>query len=240
MYLNMDKYLEVFEVLYDIKEKISDKQYIILNENFMELIKIAESYYDRSIHSEDYISEYTTESEDESSDSSEVEEIVSNDEPQASIPPIIITTQQTEDICRCTENDVCINTFDKFRKCSNLERFLEINPILRKLIDTNTIITLTKNPVEQNDEMRLFCINNVKLCLDFYSNTYLKIDQIIIISAIYDFLMKNIQFVKKHKNIRNCLLNKINEFSEEEEFHKFLRENDFSLEIWKNTFTFEN
>ena len=34
----MDRYLEIFDVIYEIKDKISDQQYLFLNERVKELI----------------------------------------------------------------------------------------------------------------------------------------------------------------------------------------------------------
>lgn len=239
----MEDYTDVIEVLYDIKDKITDHQYMILNDSFLQLIRIAESY-NRLIPSENYFNEYSTDSDIDIE--SDVEEEVPNNEPTITVQPIIppriqeVNTRENQNICQCTENDVCVENIKKFCSCSNLERFLEINPIARRLIDENVPITFTRIPVLHQEVNRSFCVKNIKLCLDFITNLHPKSHRIIIASSIYDFLMKNLQFVRLNKTFRASVLKKITEFSQEEEFQEFLRENDFSFEIWKNAFTFDN
>ena len=75
----MDKYLEIFDVLYEIKEQISDKNYLFLNTQIKELYQLAKintnknykNYSDNYVYESIYLdnSSFSTSDGDTESDS---------------------------------------------------------------------------------------------------------------------------------------------------------------------------
>lgn len=99
----MKKYLEVFDVLYEIKDSISDKNFMILNNIFKELCDKIEEYEKKEKRSDKYYGCVFNESSDSSEDDSDEQSENNNmslrqyiENMNDDTPPIFTTTNLDE------------------------------------------------------------------------------------------------------------------------------------------------
>lgn len=133
---------------------------------------------------------------------------------------------QESNFCNCQENQICINKdINQLKKCKNYPEFIKINPIIQLLFE-NIDIKYTTIPIIFPDTPFHIITNNLKN-LHLLGNMNYSTDKMIIIgSAIYDYLMRNLFICKMQPketiidilNIKNFNIN-------------------FDTNIWINAFT---
>jgi hypothetical protein len=134
--------------------------------------------------------------------------------------------------CQCQESDICINNdINKLKDCKNYKKFIEINPIV-ELIFENKIIEFTSSPILYPNTSYNIITNNLRN-LHLLGNMNYSFDNMVIIgSALYDYLMRNLFIcMMQPKETIIDILN-IKNFQSLEFFKKI----NFDTNIWINTF----
>ncbi len=238
----MEEYLDIFDVLYEIKDKISDKEFRFLNERVGQLYAFAKE----NLNNQMQFPENNSDSESELEEESDVEEesIISQEAEESdndieldnfiecneADPTHIIS------YCDCSdgEESICIFNADIFKSCKNYPKFIEINPILENIYEEKSI-EFTKEPISRSFIVQDI-VFNVNVILNLLTNLKEKNQKIWASFAIFDYLMRNIEFVKMHKKFAEKILLKCNEILEDENAIDILSKLNFDKNIWINTF----
>ncbi len=225
----MEEHLSIFDDLYDIKDKISDSQFLILNNKIKNLVrenKNFRKFLKRNEVSYDVL--FVEEGEEESEEESE-EEI-----------PIDIGT-----VCSCSTRYVfpnildhsvdisdffCLSSQERMMNCENLKRLIEKLPLLENLY-RKIDLPFIEEPIYNEyikDEVRLI----MKILLFLIEKVPIKRYKSIISFVLFDFMIKNINFMKKYQIFITTLLDKIQELITDEEYIKIAAEYNVNYTKW--------
>ncbi len=225
----MDEHLSIFDDLYDIKDKISDSQFLILNNKIKNLVrenKNFRKFLKRNEVSYDVL--FVEEGEEESEEESE-EEI-----------PMDIGT-----VCSCSTRYVfpkildhnediseyfCLSSQERMMNCENVKRLIEKLPLLENLyrkIDLPFIEEPTYNEYIK-DEVKLI----MKILLFLTGKVPRKRNKSIISFVLFDFMIKNINFMKDNQIFITTLLDKLQELKTDEEYITIASEFNVNYTKW--------
>jgi hypothetical protein len=207
----MEKHLSIFDDLYDIKDNISDSQFLILNnkiknlvqenKNFRKFLKTNQVSYDVLFLEEEY--------EDSEEEISIDIGIVCSCSTRYVFPNIL---DHNEDI----SDYFCLNSQERMMNCENLKRLIEKLPLLENLY-RKIDLPFIEEPIYNEyikDEIRLI----MKILLFLIEKVPIKRNKSIISFVLFDFMIKNINFMKDYQIFITTLLDKLQELITDEEY----------------------
>lgn len=188
----MNKHIDIFNYIYDLKDKLTDNEFLILNNKIKDLI-------------------------DENN-------ILNN-----------ITK------CYCCDYwkypninnnfKFCFDSIYKLKKCENFIKISNDIPQLKNII-TKQNIPFIENPIYISyDKDYIIMMINIFIflndCLEY------KYHKIIINLALYDFLIRNMNFLIDNEKFSNACIKKFNEYLEDDDFIKVVNEYNINYNKWK-------
>ena len=207
----MDKHLEIFEDIYDIKDNITDGQFLSLNNKIRELIQENKDLR----HS---LSKYVCS---------------------------CSTRYVFPDMFNLIENDIsdffCVHSYLRIANCENFRRLMEKFPHLENMFlridlpfaEEQIYQEYVKDEIILASEILLFLIKKISE----------KKDRAIISFVLYDFMIKNANFMKDYQFYTKLLVSKFEELLADEEYIPIVLEFNVNyikwLDIMKSTIVLE-
>lgn len=200
----MSNHLEIFEDIYNIKDNITDGQFLSLNNKIKVLIQENKDLRNS-------LSKY-------------VNEDVCTCSSRYIFP----------DIFNLIENDIseffCVDSYLKMVNCENFKRLMEKFPHLENIF-RRIDIPFVEEPIYQEyvkDEIILIS----EILLFFIKNVYEKKDKAIITFVLYDLMIKNVNFMKDYQFYTKLLIKKFEELLEDEEYIPIASEYNVNYTRW--------
>jgi len=200
----MSNHLEIFEDIYNIKDNITDGQFLSLNDKIKVLIQENKDLRNS-------LSKY-------------VNEDVCTCSSRYIFP----------DIFNLIENDIskffCVQSYLGMVNCENFKRLMEKFPHLENIF-RRIDIPFVEEPIYQEyvkDEIILIS----EILLFFIKNVYEKKDKAIITFVLYDLMIKNANFMKDYQFYTKLLIKKFEELLEDEEYIPIASEYNVNYTRW--------
>jgi len=203
----MEEHLSIFEDIYDIKDSITDGQFLTLNNKLQKLIQENKDLRE-SLANHDLIVE----------------------QPQCSCS----TRYVFPDIFNLIENDIseffCVQSYERLANCENFKRLMERFPHLENIF-RRIDLPFAEEPIYQEyvkDEVVLIS----EILLFLVKKVSEKKDKAIITFVLYDFMIKNVNFMKDYQFYTKLLISKFEELLEDEEYIPIALEYNVSYTKW--------
>ena len=137
--------------------------------------------------------------------------------------------------CGCTLNKICIsNDFNKLKKCTNFNNFLNNNPILELLFKKKKIdICYIPNMNILDGEYKKEIINNVRNHMD-YINAVSYEYKIVFVISMYNCLIQNYHIVKNNNSLLKVSLEKLYEIDNSIMLKSILKKYDIDENVINN------
>ena len=196
----MNKHLEIFEDIYDIKDNITDGQFLILNNKVRELIQ-------ENKNLRQSLSNYVC---------------------------CCSTRYVFPDMFNLIENDIseffCVHSYLRIENCENFKRLVEKFPHLENMF-RRIDLPFAEEPIYQEyvkDEVILVS----QILLFLVKKVSEKNDKAIITFVLYDFMIKNVNFMKDYQFYTKLLISKFERLLEDEEYIPIALEYNVSYTKW--------
>jgi hypothetical protein len=232
----MDNHLDIFEDIYDIKDNITDGQFLILNNKIKNLIQENKNLKEKlpnsmfQFENEEFGEEIQEQSNVEIQEQSNVE---------------TRSTLRLNCGCLCNfsfnfndqfmfGNDLsyclCLASHERMENCENFKKLFEKVPLLQnifhKIEQSFTEESLdqeyNKNEIESIYRILLFLFEKISE----------KKSKIIISFVIYDYIIKNINFLKDHQKHAYAVYRKFEELTSDEDFVQTALEYNVNYKKW--------
>jgi len=196
----MSNHLDIFEDIYDIKDSITDGQFLTLNNKVKNLIQ-------ENKHLRQSLSNYVC---------------------------CCSMRYVFPEMFNLTENDLteffCVQSYEKLVSCENFKRLMEKLPHLENIFrridlpfaEEPIYQEYVKNEVILVSEILLFLVKKVTE----------KKDKAIITFVLYDFMIKNMNFMKNYQFYTKLLISKFEELLEDEEYIPIALEYNVNYTKW--------
>jgi len=201
----MSNHLEIFEDIYDIKDNITDGQFLNLNNKARKLVKEIKDLRQS-------LSKYVIE-----------EEVC-----------CCSTRYIFPDMFNLIENNIsnffCVQSYERIVNCENLKRLMEKFPHLENIF-RRIDLPFADEPIYQEyvkDEIILTSEIPLFLIKKFYE----KKDKAIITFVLYDFMIKNVNFMKDYQFYTKLLVSKFEELLADEEYIPIVLEFNINYTKW--------
>ena len=163
----MSSHLEIFEDIYDIKDNITDGQFLSLNNNARKLVQ----------------------------ENKELRQSLSN------YVCCCSTRYVFPDMFNLIENDIsdffCVHSYLRIANCENFKRLMDKMPHLENIF-RRIDLPFAEEPIYQEYvKHEIILISEILLFL--IKNIYEKKDKAIITFVLYDFMIKNANFMKDYQ-----------------------------------------
>ena len=207
----MEEHLSIFEDIYDIKDNITDGQFLSLNNKVRELIQ-------ENKNLRQSLSKYVCS---------------------------CSTRYVFPDMFNLIENDIseffCVHSYLRIASCENFKRLMEKFPHLENMF-RRIDLPFSEEPIYQEyvkDEVVLIS----QILLFLVKKVSEKKDRAIISFVLYDFMIKNANFMKDYQFYTKLLVIKFEELLSDEEYIAFALEYNVNytrwLDIMKSTIVLE-
>jgi len=195
----MDKHLEIFEDIYDIKDNITDGQFLSLNNKIRELIQENKDLR----HS---LSKYVCS---------------------------CSTRYVFPDMFNLIENDIsdffCVHSYLRIENCENFKRLMDKFPHLENMF-RRIDLPFAEEPIYQEYVDEVVLISQILLFL--VKKVSEKKDRAIISFVLYDFMIKNANFMKDYQFYTKLLVSKFEGLLSDEEYIEFALEYNVNYTRW--------
>lgn len=203
----MEEHLSIFEDIYDIKDSITDGQFLTLNNKLQKIIR-------ENKNLRQSLSNYVC---------------------------CCSTRYVFPDMFNLIENDIseffCVQSYERLANCENFERLMERFPHLENIFQ-RIDLPFTEEPIYQEyikDEVILIS----EILLFLVKKVSEKKEKAVITFVLYDFMIKNVNFMKDYQFYTKLLVSKFEGLLEDEEYIAFALEYNVNytkwLDIMKNT-----
>lgn len=196
----MEGHLSIFEDIYDIKDNITDGQFLSLNNKVRELVR----------------------------ENKELRQSLSNYVCCCSMRYVF------PDMFNLIENDLseffCVKSNERIANCENFKRLMEKFPHLENIF-RRIDLPFAEEPIYQEyvkDEVVLIS----QILLFLVKKVSEKKDRAIISFVLYDFMIKNANFMKDYQFYTKLLVSKFERLLEDEEYIAFVLEYNVSYTKW--------
>jgi hypothetical protein len=196
----MEEHLSIFEDIYDIKDSITDGQFLTLNNKLQKIIR-------------------------------------ENKDLRQSLSKYVCccsTRYVFPDMFNLIENDIseffCVHSYLRIANCENFIRLIEKFPHLENIF-RRIDLPFAEEPVYQEyvkDEIILAS----EILLFLIKKVYEKKDRAIISFVLYDFMIKNVNFMKDYQFYTKLLVSKFEGLLEDEEYIAFALEYNVNYTRW--------
>ena len=211
----MDEHLSIFDDLYDIKDNISDGKFLILNNKLKNLVqenKNLKEFIRKNV--EDFEFELELELEEDSECSCSTRYIFPN------------SMNYRDDIYEF----FCLSSKQKMLNCENFKKILEKLPLLENLF-RKIDLPFAEEPIYSEYNKKEITLI-LKILLFFTQEISGKRNKSIITFVIFDYMIKNINFLKDDQIISTTLLNKLQDFLTDIYYLQFLSEYNINYSKW--------
>jgi len=246
----MSDHIDIFNLIYSIKEKISDNDFLELNNKIQKLIQENNELRKEKNSSGKIIQIFSRESESIQyryvSDESEEyfsEENISEEEDflEEDIPRIIPERHQ----CECSRKWIfpnlvqidgeysdyfCLESEERMRACENFRKLIETFPLLENLF--NKIDLPFVEEVIENVCVTVKVTLYIRVFLSLISQIRTKKNKILITFVMYDCMIRNINFLRSNVRLSRSVLSKFEEFLQDQEYVDYSREYNINCEKW--------
>ena len=197
----MSNHLDIFEDIYDIKDNITDGQFLSLNNKIKVLVQ-----------------------ENKDLRHSLEEQNVCNCSTRYVFPNIF----------NLLENDIseffCVQSYERIVNCENFKRLMEKFPNLENIF-RRIDLPFAEEPIYQEYvKHEIILISEILLFL--IKNIYEKKDKAIITFVLYDFMIKNINFMINFQFYTKLLVTKFEELLADEEYIPIALEFNVNYTKW--------
>ena len=196
----MEEHLSIFEDIYDIKDSITDGQFLTLNNKLQKIIR----------------------------ENKDLRQSLSN------YVCCCSTRYVFPDMFNLIENDIseffCVHSYLRIENCENFRRLMEKFPHLENIF-RRIDLPFAEEPIYQEyvkDEIILAS----EILLFLIKKVYEKKDRAIISFVLYDFMIKNVNFMKDYQFYTKLLVSKFEGLLEDEEYIAFALEYNVSYTRW--------
>jgi hypothetical protein len=196
----MEEHLSIFEDIYDIKDSITDGQFLTLNNKLQKIIR-------------------------------------ENKDLRQSLSKYVCccsTRYVFPDIFNLIENDIsqffCVQSYERLENCENFKRLMERFPHLENIF-RRIDLSFTEEPIYQEyvkDEVIL----NSEILLFLVKKVSEKKDKAIITFVLYDFMIKNVNFMKDYQFYTKLLISKFEGLLADEEYIPIALEHNINYTKW--------
>lgn len=196
----MEEHLSIFEDIYDIKDSITDGQFLTLNNKLQKIIR----------------------------ENKDLRQSLSN------YVCCCSTRYVFPDMFNLIENDIsdffCVHSYLRIANCENFKRLMEKFPHLENIF-RRIDLPFAEEPIYQEyikDEVILIS----QILLFLVKKVSEKKDRAIISFVLYDFMIKNVNFMKDYQFYTKLLVSKFEGLLEDEEYIAFALEYNVSYTRW--------
>jgi hypothetical protein len=203
----MEEHLSIFEDIYDIKDSITDGQFLTLNNKLQKLIRENKELRE-SLANHDLIVE----------------------QPQCSCSMRYVFP----DIFNLIDNDIsqffCVQSYERLVNCENFKRLMERFPHLENIF-RRIDLPFAEEPIYQEyvkDEVVLIS----EILLFLVKKVSEKKEKAIITFVLYEFMIKNVNFMKDYQFYTKLLISKFEELLEDEEYIPIAVEYNINYTKW--------
>ena len=196
----MEEYLSIFEDIYDIKDSITDGQFLTLNNKLQKIIR-------ENKNLRKSLSNYVC---------------------------CCSTRYVFPDIFNLIENDLseffCVQSYERLVNCENFKRLVDKFPHLENIF-RRIDLPFTEEPIYHEyvkDEVVLIS----EILLFLVKKVYEKKDKAIITFVLYDFMIKNVNFMKDYQFYTKLLISKFEELLEDREYIDIALEYNVNYTKW--------
>ena len=246
----MDNHLDIFDEIYDIKDNITSGQFLILNNKIKNLIQENKNLKEKlpnsmfQFENEEFDEEIQEESNEVIQEESNVviqEE--SNIVIQEESNVVIRSTLRLNCGCLCYftfdnpfmfGNDLsycfCLDSHERMENCENFKKLFEKVPLLQNIFH-KIEQSFTEESLEQEyNKNEILSIYRILLFL--FEKISEKKSKIIISFVIYDYIIKNINFLKDHQRHAHAVYRKFEELTSDEDFVLTALEYNVNYKKW--------
>ena len=196
----MNKHLEIFEDIYDIKDNITDGQFLSLNNKVRELIQ-------ENKNLRQSLSNYVC---------------------------CCSTRYVFPDMFNLIENDIseffCVHSYLRIENCENFRRLMEKFPHLENIFRRIDLPFAEEQIYQEYVKDEVVLISQILLFL--VKKVSEKKDRAIISFVLYDFMIKNANFMKDYQFYTKLLVSKFEGLLEDEEYIAFALEYNVNYTRW--------
>jgi hypothetical protein len=196
----MEEHLSIFEDIYDIKDSITDGQFLTLNNKLQKIIR-------ENKNLRKSLSNYVC---------------------------CCSTRYVFPDIFNLIENDLseffCVQSYERLANCENFKRLMDKFPHLENIF-RRIYLPFTEEPIYQEyvkDEVVLIS----EILLFLVKKMSEKKEKAIITFVLYDFMIKNVNFMKDYQFYTKLLISKFEELLEDREYIEVALEYNINYTKW--------
>ena len=216
----MNDHLSIFDDLYDIKDDITDGKFLILNNKIKNLIQENKNLKKKL---------------------SKKGKIVDN------VPVIIheIEFVIQQQICSCSTRWIfpdsyrvtdnltscfCLETLEKMHNCENFKKLMEKLPLLENIFHKIDLPFVEEGIYQEyvKQDYTMIC----KILLFILEKMFIKRNKIIITLVMYDFIIKNANFLKDYQRYAIATSNKFEELLTDSDFISIALEYSINCAKW--------
>jgi len=223
----MNDHLSIFDDLYDIKDDITDGKFLILSNKIRNLIqenKNLKKKLSKKGKIVDYVSEI-------------------NQETPVIIHEIELVIQQQ--ICSCSTRWIfpdsyrvtdnlttcfCLESLEKMQNCENFKKLMEKLPLLENIFHKIDLPFVEEGIYQEyvKQDYTMIC----KILLFIVEKMFIKRNKIIITLVMYDFIIKNANFLKDYQRYAIATSNKFEELLTDSDFISIALEYSINCAKW--------
>jgi len=196
----MSNHLDIFEDIYDIKDNITDGQFLSLNNNARKLVQ----------------------------ENKDLRESLSN------YVCCCSTRYVFPEMFNLVENDLtdffCVKSNERIANCENFKRLMEKFPHLENIF-RRIDLPFAEEPIYQ-EYVRGEIVLVSEILLFLVKKVSEKKEKAIITFVLYDFMIKNVNFMKSYQIYTKLLISKFEGLLEDEEYIAFALEYNVNYTKW--------
>ena len=221
----MDEHIDIFNIIYSIKDKISDNDFLELNNKIQKLIQ-----ENRQLKTSNEIHIYVSDSEESEESEEESEELEEESEHNQCICSTRWGLFDSNIDSKNVDDYFCLDSIESIKKCENFKRLFDTLPLMKNLIN-KIDLPFVEEPIEQEYVKELF-IFIVRILLSLVDRIIGKRKKIIIFFVMYDYLIRNINFLKDNQKFTEGCLKKYEEIVADEDLVYYAREYNVNYLRW--------
>ena len=215
----MEEHLSIFEDIYDIKDNITDGQFLILNNKLQKLIKEIKDLK-KKLSKRDIIVHHVP---------IIIHEIESITQQHCSCSTRWIfpnSYSSIDDLTRC----FCLETLERMQNCENFKKLMDKLPLLENLF-RRIDLPFAEEGIYQEYVKNEFTMIG-KILLFFIEKISGKRNRIITTFVMFDFIIRNANFLKDYQRYATAVCNKFEELLTDTEYIPLLLEFNINYSKW--------
>ncbi len=127
-------------------------------------------------------------------------------------------------------NFFCLDTEEKMRNCQNFRKLLDFFPLLENLYN-KIDLPFIEEQIEQ-EYTKSVIVRKMRILLSIIEKQQDRMKKAIVSFVMYDFLIRNIRFMKDNNRFAISCLKKLEELISEEEYRQLAQEYNVNYRIW--------